>query len=251
LSLEVKNLTKRFGGLVAVNDVSFKVSRGEIVGIIGPNGSGKTTLFNLISGILKPDDGTIIFNGSRIDRLPPHEVFRRGIVRSFQIPRTFWHVTVAENLVLPPYPQRGENPLAAPIRRLWVRQELEISAKAYDIASLFKLLNVHGNWGSEISGGQMKLTEIARAMMGNGKLILLDEPAAGVAVPLAHDIFRHILEINQSHGTTFMVIEHKLDILLEYVHRVLVMHEGKIIYDGTPSEAVRDPRVIEAYIGTG
>ncbi|MEN3047361.1 MAG: ABC transporter ATP-binding protein [Candidatus Caldarchaeales archaeon] len=250
MSLEVRDLTKRFGGLVAVNRVSFSVDRGELVGLIGPNGSGKTTLFNLIAGVLKPDEGEIIFEGERIDGLRPDEVFRKGVIRSFQIPRTFWHVTVAENLALPAHPQVGERPHAAPFRRLWRRQELEVARRVSEVAEFLKLDAVHRNWGSEISGGQMKLTEIGRSMMSGGKLVLLDEPAAGVAVPLAHEIFRHIQAINRSSLTTFIIIEHKLDVLLEYVRRVLVMHEGRIIYDGDPTGAVRDRRVVEAYLGT-
>ncbi|MCS7117568.1 MAG: ABC transporter ATP-binding protein [Thaumarchaeota archaeon] len=249
MSLEVRNLTKRFGGLVAVNGVSFTVERGELVGLIGPNGSGKTTLFNLIAGVLKPDGGEILFDGERIDGLRPDEVFRRGVVRSFQIPRTFWHVTVAENLALPPRQQRGERPHVAPLRRLWRPQELEIARQVSELIDALKLTAVNRNWGSEISGGQMKLTEIGRSMMSEGKLVLLDEPAAGVAVPLAHEIFKHVSEVRSSKSTTFIIIEHKLDILLEYVERVLVMHEGRIIYDGDSSGAVRDQKVVEAYLG--
>jgi len=249
LSLEVRGLTKRFGGLVAVNDVSFSVRRGEVVGLIGPNGSGKTTLFNLISGVLRPDAGEILFEGERIDGLPPHEIYRRGIVRSFQIPRTFDRVTVAENLMLAAKGQRGERPHVAPFRRLWVGQELALAGKVRDLLGFLKLSQVSRSWGSEVSGGQMKLTEIGRAIMGGGKLVLLDEPAAGVAVPLAHDIFSTLVRINRELGTTFIVIEHRLDILFEYVQRVMVMHEGRLIYDGDPDGVTKDRRVVEAYLG--
>jgi branched-chain amino acid transport system ATP-binding protein len=249
LSLEVRELTKRFGGLIAVNEVSFSVRSGELVGLIGPNGSGKTTLFNLISGVLRPDAGEIYFEGERIDGLPPHEIYKRGIVRSFQIPRTFDRVTVGENVMLSAKNQRGERPYIAPFRRLWVRQELELAEEARELLEFLKLSQVARNWGSEVSGGQMKLTEIGRAMMGRGKLVLLDEPAAGVAVPLAHDIFRTLLRINRELGTTFVIIEHRLDVLFEYVQRVMVMHEGRLIYDGDPQGVSKDSRVVEAYLG--
>ncbi|MEM4288583.1 MAG: ABC transporter ATP-binding protein [Candidatus Caldarchaeum sp.] len=249
MSLQVRELTKRFGGLVAVNGVSFTAARGELIGLIGPNGSGKTTLFNLISGVLKPDAGGIWFEGERVDGLMPHELFKRGIVRSFQIPRTFWHLTVAENFMLAPAGQKGESPLKAPFRGLWVEQEKSLSEKAAEVLDWLHLLEVHQSWGSEVSGGQMKLTEIGRAVMGEGKLVLLDEPAAGVATPLAHKIFKTIQELNKIRNTTFIIIEHRIDMLLEYVQRVIVMHEGKIIYDGHPGSAVRDEKVIEAYLG--
>lgn len=232
-----------------MNGVSLEVEKGEFVGLIGPNGSGKTTLFNLISGVLKPDAGKIWFEGERIDGLMPHEIYRRGLVRSFQIPRTFWHVTVAENMILPSKNQIGESFLRAPFRRFWARQERELAEKTAETLSWLKLSDVYANWGSEISGGQAKLTEIGRAVMGEGKLVLLDEPAAGVALPLAHKIFKTIADIRQSRQVTFIVIEHRIDVLLEYVQRVVVMHEGKVIYDGDPSRVIKDRRVVEAYLG--
>lgn len=249
MNLRVKNLTKRFGGLTAVNKVSLSVEKGEIVGLIGPNGSGKTTLFNLISGILPPDSGEIWFENERIDGLLPHEIFRKGVVRSFQIPRTFWHLTVAENMMLPPLRQIGESPLKAPFRKLWHEQEVKLAENSAEILTLLRIDEVHTNWASEISGGQMKLTEIGRAVMGGGKLVLLDEPAAGVSIPLAHKVFKSIVDLNKRYETTFLIIEHRIELLFEYVRRVVVMHEGRIIFDGEPQNAVKDEKVIEAYLG--
>lgn len=249
MSLRVVGLTKKFGELVAVNDVSFTVERGEMVGVIGPNGSGKTTLFNTITGVLKPDKGEVWFEGKRIDGLLPHEVYRHGIVRGFQIPRTFQKVTVSENLMLAPKGQKGEKLLYSPFRKLWVEHELELAYKAREVLELLRIQNIKLSWASEVSGGQMKLTEVGRAVMGGGKLVLLDEPAAGVAVPLAIDIFRKLNRLNKELGITFMIIEHRLDLLFEYVGRVLVMHEGRIIYDGPPDGVAKDAKVVEAYLG--
>ena len=247
--LEIFSLRKSFGGVRAVDDVTLSLNRGEIVGLIGPNGSGKTTLFNIISGVYKPDSGRVLFEGKRIDGLPPHEIFRRGIMRSFQIPRTFTKLTVFENALLTSNPQPGESPLKALSPSSWGSKEVENAKRAVSVLKSLSLLEVSGSWASEVSGGQMKLTELSRVFMAKPKLILLDEPAAGVAPGLAHEIFRAIVRMRDELGLTFFIIEHRLDVLFEYVERVLVMHQGRIIVEGTPDEVVSDPLVEEAYLG--
>jgi len=247
--LKLEGVRKYFGGVRAVDGVSFSVEEGALLGIIGPNGSGKTTLFNVISGVYKPDSGKIYFMGERIDGLEPHEVFKKGIVRSFQNPRLFLGMTVIENLMIPPRGQIGENPVKALFRGLWARQERSLAKKALEIIRAHQLTQVRLNWSGEVSGGQMKLIEISRALMGEPKLLLLDEPTAGVAPKLAREIFERIVKLRDELGLTFMIIEHRLDVLFDYVERVLVMHQGKIICDGPPDYVVKDERVVDAYLG--
>ena len=247
--LRLENVDKRFGGLRALDGVSAGISEGELVGLIGPNGSGKTTLFNVISGVLPPDGGTIHFRGDRIDGLEPHAIFGRGIVRCFQNPRLFGGMTVMENALVPPRDQIGERLTRAPLPRTWSAQETQLAAKALKILAAQQLSGVRGNWATEISGGQMKLLEVSRALMGEPQLLLLDEPTAGVAPKLAREIFDGIVRLQRDLGLTFLVIEHRLDVLFDYVTRVLVMHQGKVIFDGDPKAAAKDPAVVDSYLG--
>ena len=247
--LRLEDVRKAFGGIRAVDGVTAEIGEGELVGLIGPNGSGKTTLFHVISGVHKPDGGTITFRGERIDGLEPHEVFARGVVRCFQSPRLFGGMTVMENALVPPRGQIGERATQAPFPRRWTEQELRLAATALRTLAAQQLAGVHGNWSTEISGGQMKLLEVSRALMGEPRLLLLDEPTAGVAPKLAADIFDGIVRLKQDLGLTFVVIEHRLEVLFDYVERVLVMHQGRILFDGHPDDAAKEPSVVDAYLG--
>src|SRR3990172_9146251 len=193
--LRLDGVRKHFGGIRAVDELSAQVQEGELVGLIGPNGSGKTTLFHVITGVHKPDAGAIEFRGERIDGLEPHEIFARGVVRCFQNPRLFGGMTVMENVLVPPRDQIGESPIHAPFPGRWEDQELRLAATALQTLAAQQLAGVKGNWSTEISGGQMKLLEVSRALMGEPRLLLLDEPTAGGAPKLAGEIFEGIVRV--------------------------------------------------------
>ena len=247
--LETRELTKRFGGITAVDHVSVSINDGEIVGLIGPNGSGKTTFINVVSGLYKPDSGKVFFMNKDITGMYPDDVFKLGLVRNFQVPKLFRGMTVFENVMTAFRDQKGENPLIALIKSVWERQERSIAHESLRILSQLQLHHVRLNWATELSGGQMKLLEMARSLASQPKMLLLDEPAAGVAPKLAHEIFNNIINLNKEYGITFLIIEHRLDILFNYVERVLVMSNGKIIFDGHPNDVYKDKNVIEAYLG--
>jgi len=247
--LTIRDLHKNFGGVKALAGVDLDVYKGELLGLIGPNGSGKTTLFNVISGLIKPDRGSIHFLGKRIDGLEPSEIYRLGIVRSFQIPRLYTGLTVLENLLVPPKDQVGEKILYAPMKSKWGKQEKKLGTDARNVSNMVELKNVIYNYAREISGGQMKLLELGRTLMGQPKLVLLDEPTAGVLPKLAEQIFSKIKELKERFDLTFFIIEHRLDILFKYVERVYALHQGCVIAEGTPDEIVKNKDVIEAYLG--
>jgi branched-chain amino acid transport system ATP-binding protein len=247
--LELMDVRKAFDSLQAVDGVSLRVERGSIVGLIGPNGSGKSTLLNLIAGTTRCDSGQVLLDGLDISRKPAHEIFRLGVVRSFQDPSLFFRMTVLDNVLLPAHPQRGESPRRAPWRRLWQKEEFAHTLAAGELLDHLKLRHQTEIPASDLSGGQMKLLEIGRSLAGEPSLMLLDEPTAGVAPALAQDIFRQIAALRQRSGLTFVIIEHRLDILFDFVDSVHVMHMGKVIARGTPAEIEEDQAVREVYFG--
>jgi branched-chain amino acid transport system ATP-binding protein len=248
--LEVRSLEKSFGGLQAVDHCSLEVHKDSITGLIGPNGAGKTTLFNLLTGFIKPNGGEIIFKEKRIDGLPPHEIFRRRICRTFQITREFGHMTVLENLMLVPENQRGENILNTWFRPGLVKQqEREIRDKALDVLEFVELVDLRDEYAGTLSGGQKKLLELAKTMMAGPELILLDEPGAGVNRTLMRKLTDNIRGLCGQKGITFLIIEHDMDLVMNLCDPVIVMSEGKKLAEGSPDEIKADKRVLEAYLG--
>ena len=247
--LTARNVVRRFGGLVAVNDVSLHVRQGEILGLIGPNGAGKTTMFDLLAGSVAPSSGEIVLNGAEVAGEAAHRRISRGLGRTFQIPRPFPNLTLLDNVMLAAQDQAGEQ-LLSNFLRSWkvVAQEKAAHAKAMELLDLVHLTRLAHEPARVLSGGQRKLLELARVMMADPALILLDEPAAGVNATLLETIIDRIRDINQR-GVTFLLIEHNIDMVTRLCHRVLVMASGQLLCEGTPEEVARDPRVIEAYLG--
>lgn len=247
--LSAKNVVRRFGGVTAVNDVSFDVRRGEILGLIGPNGAGKTTMFDLLAGSVAPSSGEIILNGMPVAGEAAHRRIGRGLGRTFQIPRPFPNLTLLDNVMLAAQGQAGER-LLSNFLRPWkvAAEEKAAEEKARELLELVHLTRLTHEPARVLSGGQRKLLELARVMMADPALILLDEPAAGVNATLLETIIDRIRDINQR-GVTFLLIEHNIDMVTRLCHRVLVMASGQLLCEGTPDEVARDPRVIEAYLG--
>jgi len=249
--LTAEGVVKQFGAFRALDGVDIAVERGKVTLIIGPNGSGKTTFVNVVTGVYKPEAGRVLFykDGQAVDITgwPPHKVFEAGIVRTFQIPQIFLKLTVLENLLVVARGQRGEGVLPA-LTRNWVKQEEELAKKAFKI---LRAVRLEDKWDSPaylLSAGELKLLELARALMAGAELIILDEPIAGVPIDQAHEVFKTVREINQA-GTTFLVIEHRIDIAFRYVDYVYAMASGRVISKGTPEQVANDPKVIEVYIG--
>ncbi|MEM4416891.1 MAG: ABC transporter ATP-binding protein [Nitrososphaerota archaeon] len=247
--LETRSLSLSFGGLKAVDDVSLKVERSKIFGLIGPNGSGKTSLFNLISGVYRPEVGRIFFDGREITGLPPHKIYRLGIVRSFQFPRLFYRMSVLDNLVFAARNQRGDNPVAAVFgRNIYRRQERFFMERGLEILERLGLAEYADKVPSELSGGQLKLLELGRAIMAEPKLLLLDEPAAGVSPILVSKIFQTISQLREREGLTVFVIEHRLNVVEEYADWVYVMHRGRLYLSGPPGKVLGDRRLMSIYV---
>ena len=247
--LEARNLSKSFGRLKAVDDVSITVEKGSVTGLIGPNGAGKTTLFNLLAGSLAPDTGEILFQGTRVERMTPDARFRIGMARTFQIARPFPGMTVIENTLLAAGGQAGEHFWNGWFRPgVIARQERENQEKAHGILDFLTLARLAHEPASRLSGGQRKLLELARVLMTDPALILLDEPAAGVNPALVDTMAEKIEQLN-ARGTTFLLIEHNMDFVTRLCRPVLVMAQGAVIARGTGEEVRRDPRVVDAYLG--
>jgi branched-chain amino acid transport system ATP-binding protein len=248
-TIQVQNVSKSFGSLRAVDDVSIDVEEKKLTILIGPNGSGKTTLINTIAGLYKADAGKVIFDGKDITKVPPYKIYRMGLARTFQIPSLFWNLTVLENAMVAVKDHPGEGFIRSLVRSSWMNKEKETAESAFKILDLVGLYEVWDNPADSLSGGQMKLLEIGRALMSGAKTVLLDEPISGVNPRLAHEIFEKLVSLRTDLGVTFFIIEHRLDIALKYVDLVVAMAYGKIIAAGKPEIVMADPRLIEAYLG--
>lgn len=249
--LSVRGVRKYFGGIKAVDGISLDVAPNRVTGLIGPNGAGKTTLFNVISGFYKPDEGEITFKGERIDGLSLHQTFQRGLCRTFQISRELKLMTVLENLMLVPPAQAGENLLNTWFSSGRVKhQESEIREKALEALDSVGLLHLKDEYAGNLSGGQKRMLELARAMMADPELILFDEPGAGVnpaeRVALADEIRRLVSE----QGRTVFLIGHEMDLVMSICDPIIVMDRGKKLMEGSPEEVSGDPRVLEVYLGS-
>lgn len=248
--LEIHNLSKSFGGIQAVNRCSFDVEKGTITGLIGPNGAGKTTLFNLVTGFYKPDTGSVKFQGKDITAVAPHRIFHSGICRTFQITREFKEMTVLENLMLVPANQLGERVFAPWFLNGKVRQqEQEVYEKALEVIELVNLKHLTDEYAGNLSGGQRKLVEIARALMSDPKMILLDEPGAGVNPTLMKKLIEFIRTLRDERDITFLLIEHDMDMIMNLCDPIIVMSEGTKLMQGTAEEVRTDKRVLDAYLG--
>ncbi len=250
--ITVENLVKHFGGIHAVDNASLVIETGSITGLIGPNGAGKTTLFNVIAGVYKPTSGRVLLDGDDITGLPPHELFKRGMLRTFQIAHEFATLTVRENLMMVPGNQSGERLVDAWFRPLQVRdQEAAIRAKADDVIEFLQIAQVADELAGNLSGGQKKLLELGRTMMVDAKIVFLDEVGAGVNRTLLNTIGDAILRLNRERGYTFCMIEHDMDFISRLCDPVVVMAEGSVLATGSAAEVKSNEAVIEAYLGTG
>ena len=247
--LQVKGVKKAFGNLRALDGITLNVDDKTVTILIGPNGSGKTTLLNVITGFLKPDEGCIRFGSADITSRSPQEIYSTGIARTFQIPSMFGNLTTLENLLVAAKNHPGESFTRSLIKRLWVKYETDAVEKASKILELLGMSEQIDKPASLLSGGQMKLVEIGRALMSDANLYLLDEPVSGVNPTLAHEIFAKILSLREQFGVTFFIVEHRLDIALKYVDYVNAMASGKLLAAGPPQQVINDPKVIEAYLG--
>ncbi len=247
--LQISGLTRRFGGAVAVDDISLDVEAGSITGLIGPNGAGKTTLFNLVAGSLSPTAGRIVLEGIDIARLPAHRRLARGLARTFQIPRPFAALTVLENALVGARGQLGERILPNWLRGGAIaRQERDLAARAREILEFLGLSRLESEPAARLSGGQRKLLELARVLMAEPRIVLLDEPAAGVNPTLLRTIMDRLGTLN-ARGMTFLIVEHNMDLVRELCGQAHVMAGGRLLASGTPAEVTADARVLEAYLG--
>jgi len=250
--LEIKNLSKFFGGLAAVSNCSLNVKKGSITGIIGPNGSGKTTLFNLIAGNLKSSSGTVVFDAEDITDIPSYELFSKGLLRTFQIAHEFSNLTVLENLMVVPANQSGEKLMKVLFKsKQVVEEEILIESKAREVIEFLNLSHLSNELAGNLSGGQKKLLELGRTMMVDAKLVLLDEVGAGVNRTLLKDLGIAIKKLNKEKGYTFCMIEHDMDFISSLCDPVIVMAEGSVLFEGSADNVKQNEKVIECYLGRG
>ena len=247
--LTIQGIRKHFGGLTVLDGIDMDLETGKLYQLIGPNGSGKTTLINVVSGLLKPDDGKITFDGVDITNKNLYHTYKTGLVRTWQIPQPFVNLTTLENFLISSSANMGESFLLAPLKSKWKSDEEKISKEAFEIMEMVNLTEQKGTASKNLSGGQQKLLELGRAMMSGAKMILMDEPIAGVNPTLAHEIFKKISKICDEQKITFLIVEHRLDIALQYSDYVFAMDRGKIIAKGGSEEVLKNPKVIESYLG--
>ncbi len=249
--LQAKNLSRSFGGIHAVRDMSIEVEQGSITGLIGPNGAGKSTLFNLLSGVIRPHSGQVTYNGNDITKLAPYLRARQGLIRTFQLSREFGRMTVLENLMLSPQQQLGEKLWPVFSRPQAVKErDREIYERAEEVLEISRLEPLRDAYAADLSGGQKKLLELARTLMIDCDLILLDEPGAGVNPALMKTLTDMIRRLNTEHGKTFLLVEHDMDLIAQLCDPVVVMAQGAHLMSGTFDEVRADQTVIEAYLGS-
>jgi neutral amino acid transport system ATP-binding protein len=250
--LEAAEVVKHFGGIFAVDGASLDVKEGSITALIGPNGAGKTTFFNVITGFYRPDGGAASFEGAPILGRHPHAIARLGMVRTFQITKALARMPVIDNMMLAAPDQPGERIVGLLTRPgAWRRREKEIHAEAMELLSVFNLEPLADEYAGTLSGGQRKLLELARALMTRPRMLLLDEPMAGINPTLGRRLLDHMQRLRAEQGVTFLFIEHDMEVVMNHSDRVIVMAEGRVIADGTPEKVRSDRRVIDAYLGSG
>ena len=249
--LEVEGLVKRFGGISAVDGAGFDVAAGSVTALIGPNGAGKTTLFNVVTGFDPADAGSVRFDGEEVARLPAHKIARRGMVRTFQLARALAAMPVIDNMLLAAPDQPGERLRNVVLRPGAVRsREREIVEQARELLDVFGLIGHADEYAGTLSGGQRKLLELARALMARPRLLLLDEPMAGINPTLGRRLLDHIQRLRREQGVTFLFVEHDMEVVMNHSDRVVVMAEGRVIAAGEPREVRSDPAVVDAYLGS-
>ena len=246
--LVAEGVVRRFGGLVAVDVERVEIQRGIITALIGPNGAGKTTFFNLLTGFDKPDEGSWSFEGKDLGGLPAYRVARRGMVRTFQLTKALSRMTVLDNMRLGATGQRGENFFRALLPATWSGQQKTIDDRARDLLKRFKLDAKEGDFAGSLSGGQRKLLEMARALMVEPTLVMLDEPMAGVNPALTQSLLGHVKDLREQ-GMTVLFVEHDMDMVRDISDWVIVMAQGRVVAEGPPDVVMADPAVIDAYLG--
>ncbi|MGE5689842.1 MAG: ABC transporter ATP-binding protein [Pseudomonadota bacterium] len=245
--LEARGIVRRFGGVRAVDGATLAVERGSITSLIGPNGAGKSTLFNVISGFLRAEAGEVVFEDRRIDRRAAHSIAAAGLVRTFQHARVLRRLSVLDNLLLAAPRHPGERLLSLP--GSGASREREARDRARELLTLVRLGRHADDYAGTLSGGEQKLLDFARALMTEPRLLLLDEPMAGVNPTVRAQLLVHVLELREREGLTFLIVEHDLEAVMRVSDRVVVMNEGKVIASGAPEEVRADPRVVDAYLG--
>jgi len=247
--LSISGIKKHFGGITVLDGINMELEAGKLYQLIGPNGSGKTTLINVVSGLLQPDEGKITFDGQDITQRGLYDTYNTGLVRTWQIPQPFTNLTTMENFMISSSGNSGESFLLAPLKSKWKNDEKKIIDDAVEIMEMVSLVEQKDTQSQNLSGGQLKLLELGRAMMTGAKMILMDEPIAGVNPTLAHDIFNKISKICKTQKITFLIVEHRLDIALQYAEHVFAMDRGKIIAEGSSDKVIKHPKVVESYLG--